>query len=159
MEIIHDSDKCLARIFFGFVGTYRVAGMGEPWCAMLDKTFALLKQGKIGAILTLTEDDPFGHDYEVVGFAHHHEPIDDAEAPDMPAMDRALEFIDAQIAKDHGVAVHCLEGRGRTGAVLCAWLAKTEGLNTQNAIARVRTLRPITALSLSQKAFLSSYIR
>ncbi len=158
MEIVQDIDGCLARIIFGFVGPYPIAGMGEPWHSYQDQTFALLKQAGIGAVLTLTEDDPFGQAYTDAGFLHLHEPIDDAYPPDPPALERALAFIDSALAQNHGTAVHCLEGRGRTGVVLCAWLAKKEGLGPLDAIARLRNLRPFTALSPEQKDFLLSFL-
>ena len=44
-------------------------------------------------------------------------------------------------SSDLGVAVHCAAGLGRTGTVLAAWFV-TQGLSAQNAIARVRRLRP-----------------
>ena len=40
-----------------------------------------------------------------------------------------------------GVAIHCSAGLGRTGVVLACYLVQ-KGLTAQNAIARVRRLRP-----------------
>ncbi len=132
--------------------------MGEPWLSKLEETHVALKECGIGAILTLTEDNLYGDQHLAAGFRLWHEPIDDGEAPSMNAMTRALAFINKARNGDLGVAVHCLEGRGRAGTVLCAWLALKENLGTDQAITRVRALRPYTALSTNQKIFLQEYI-
>ena len=150
--------EILKDLRFGFLGDYAVAGMGEPWLDKLDGTHELLREQGIGAILTLTEDDLFGSLHEAAGFCHCHEPIDDCEPPDINGMDRAIDFIDRCLRKNMGVAVHCFEGRGRTGTVLAAWLARQEMLTAECAISRVRTLRYQTALTESQKAFLIRYL-
>lgn len=148
----------LWEIHFGFLLPYRVAGMGEPWLAKMPQTHADLKENGIGAILTLTEDNIYGDHHSRAGFRIRHEPMDDGEAPAVDALERAVAFIDLALDNGGGIAVHCLEGRGRTGVVLGAWLAAKENLGGKDAINRLRLMRPYTALSPSQKAFLMDYL-
>ncbi len=139
---------------FGFLGPYRVAGMGEPWSMKMEATHRFLREQGIGAILTLTEDDLYGGRHRAAGFLQLHEAMDDGEPPDEEGMGRALAFIDSCVEQGVGVAVHCMEGRGRTGTVLCAWLAVKESLGPEDAIRRIFVLRPCTVLSPTQRTFL-----
>ncbi|MFH2099833.1 MAG: dual specificity protein phosphatase family protein [Pseudomonadota bacterium] len=151
----------LSRIGFSYIFPHRVAGMAEPWARHLAPTLDLLARRGVGAVLTLTEEDPLGPWYEQAGLLHGHVPMDDGEAPEPEAVDRALAFMDQALARGLGVAVHCLEGRGRTGVVLAAWLAgaEAENLDFERVLARLRAARPLTAINRSQKAFLETYIR
>ncbi len=149
--------EILDEIHFGFLHPYKVAGMGEPWVKKMNDTHRLLRAEGIGAILTLTEDDLYGDLHKAAGFRHHHEPIDDTEPPTREGMQRALDFIDTCLGEGHGVAAHCMEGRGRTGTVLCAWVGQKESLEPQEAIVRVHELRPYTVLTPSQRSFLLGY--
>lgn len=150
--------RILTEIRFGFLHPYEVAGMGEPWHIKMKDTYRLLASQGIGAILTLTEEDLYGDLHRAAGFCHRHEPIDDTKPPTTEGMDRALAFIDGCLGKDRGVAVHCQEGRGRTGTVLCGWIALKESLSPQEAIIRIHELRYDTVLTASQRAFLLEYI-
>jgi atypical dual specificity phosphatase len=150
--------ELLAGIRFGYLYPYKVAGMGEPWRQHIRRTLELLKKEGIGAVLTLTEDDPFGRDYLESGFWHRHVPIDDGEPPLPEAMNLAVDFIRNSLAENLPVVVHCLEGRGRTGVILCGWLARIEDLAADAAIRRVRNLRYHTVFSPSQRAFLEEYL-
>jgi atypical dual specificity phosphatase len=147
-------NSLIDELWFGFLGPYRVAGMGEPWSMKMDATHRFLREQGIGAILTLTEDDLYGERHRAAGFLHLHEAMDDGEPPDEDGMQRALAFIDSCLEQEVGVAVHCMEGRGRTGTVLCAWVAARESLGPEDAIRRIYALRPCTVLSHSQRAFL-----
>ena len=152
------TSQVLQQIHFSMLLPYSVAGMGEPWIEKMAATHADLRRNGIGAILTLTEDNLYGQHHIEAGFLLHHEPMDDGEAPAIVALERSMEFIDSAQCSGHGVAVHCLEGRGRTGAVLACWLARKENLRAESAIKRLRYLRPYTALSASQKKFLLDYL-
>jgi len=68
-------------------------------------------------------------------------PVVDMESPTQEQLERCLSAIERAHAQKMGVAVHCAAGLGRTGTVLAAWFV-TQGLSAQNAIARVRRLRP-----------------
>ncbi len=151
--------QVLTELRFGFLHPYKVAGMGEPWSMKIEHTHQLLKKKGIGAILTLTEDDPYGKFHRVAGFIHLHEPVDDCEPPSKAGMNTAISFINDCLENKMGVAVHCLEGRGRTGTVLCAWIGLRETLSPGNAISRIRALRPETVLTLSQRSFLHQYLQ
>jgi atypical dual specificity phosphatase len=73
-------------------------------------------------------------------------------------MDRAMRFIDNCLEEGRGVAVHCMEGRGRTGTVLAAWLGRKESLSPQDAIRRMYDLRDHTIITPTQRAFLERYL-
>jgi atypical dual specificity phosphatase len=150
--------RILNEIRFGYLHSYKVAGMGEPWLMKMEQTIHLLKQQRIGAVLCLTEDDLYGSEIRGEGFLHHHEPINDGESPTTDGMNRAIAFIDSSLDKGLGIAVHCLEGRGRTGMVLASWIGVVESLHPQEALRRIRELRPHTVLSFSQQAFIFQYL-
>ncbi len=154
----NDEIQILNEIRFGYIADYKVAAMGEPWALKLKSTYKVLKKLGIDAILTLTEDDLYGKSHKKAGFLHHHEPIDDCMPPSESGMDRAIGFINTCVGKKNAVAVHCLEGRGRTGTVIAAWLAKKELLNAEDAIKRMYELRIHTVITPSQREFLRQYL-
>ncbi len=156
--MIEINQQILDEIRFGYLHTYKVAGMAEPWSMKIEQTLHALKSQDIGGILTLTEDNLYGKDYLAAGLLNHHEPIDDCEPPSVEGMNRAIAFIDNCLEDGHGVAVHCLEGRGRTGTVLGAWLGLKESLSPQDAIKRVYGLREHTTITPTQHSFLYEYL-
>lgn len=148
----------MTELRFGFLGDYPVAGMGEPWASKLEETHMLLKAAGVGAVLCLTEDDLYGKAHTAAGFRFLHIAVEDTLPPTVDDMNRAVGFINACLDDGLGVAVHCFEGRGRTGTVLAAWLGTQESLTAQDAISRTRRLRPHTVLTPPQKQFLAAYL-
>ena len=103
--------------------------------------FAWLRQQGIEVLLSLTEDPPRRDWVNDAGLMLVHVPVEDMEAPTQEQLDRCLSAITRANEQNMGVAVHCTAGLGRTGVVLaCYFTAK--GLTAQNAIARVRRMRP-----------------
>ena len=49
-----------------------------------------------------------------------------------------LAFLDAAVAADERVVVHCSGGSGRTGQVLAGWLVHSRGLDPEDALQAVR---------------------
>jgi atypical dual specificity phosphatase len=148
----------LTSLRFGWLGGFSVAGMAEPWLTRMEATLAALKDEGVGAILCVTEDAPYCHLYGRAGLAHAHVPMDDGEPSDFDSLKKAVDILDAWLNQGLSPAVHCLEGRGRTGMVLAAWLAKNQGLDAPKAITTLRSLRPATVLNPAQKAFLDNAI-
>ena len=70
-----------------------------------------------------------------------HVPIEDMEAPTQDQLEKCVNAINKAHEQDLGVVVHCGAGLGRTGVVLAAYLVN-KGQTAQNAMARVRRLRP-----------------
>jgi len=57
-------------------------------------------------------------------------------------------------AKENGnerVCVHCTMGRGRTGTMLSCWLVMSQNLNAEEAIAKIRELRPHSIETTTQE--------
>ena len=70
-----------------------------------------------------------------------HVPVEDMDAPTQEQLDRCVSAIERANAQGMGVAVHCGAGLGRTGVVLAAYFV-AKGTSAQNAIGKVRRLRP-----------------
>lgn len=157
-DIILSEQQILCELNFGYIGNYPLAGMGEPWSMKIKETHRILKKQGIGAILTLTEDDLYGEKHIKGGFNACHVPIDDCEAPTMNAMEKALSFIEVSIKNGVNVAVHCFEGRGRTGTILCGWVGLKEDLNPVDAIKRIYKLRPCCVITPPQREFLHHFL-
>lgn len=66
-------------------------------------------------------------------------PIADMGIPRVPRMRSILDAIDAALAAEHTVYVHCWGGVGRTGTVVGCWLVR-RGLTPDDALAEVRRL-------------------
>jgi len=69
-------------------------------------------------------------------------PVLDGMAPSASQLDAGVAFID-QHRNDHLVFVHCAVGRGRSSAVVVAWmLAQGEASTVEEAVARLTEKRP-----------------
>jgi atypical dual specificity phosphatase len=100
-----------------------------------------LRREGIQVLLSLTEEPP-PHDWvENAGLLLFHVPMIDMEPPTLEQLGRCVSAIKRANEQGMGVAVHCGAGLGRTGVVIaCHFVA--QGLTAENAIARVRRLRP-----------------
>ncbi len=67
-------------------------------------------------------------------------PIPDLGTTTVPHMSRILDDVDALLADDRTVYVHCWGGVGRTGMVVGCWLVR-HGLDAGDAIGRIAVLR------------------
>ena len=77
------------------------------------------------------------------GLREVHLPVKDFAAPSPEQVESAVGAIRGALAAGEAAAVHCGGGLGRTGTVLaCYLLASGEGLGAEEAIGRVRALRP-----------------
>ena len=94
----------------------------------------------ITAILNLCAEFCDLHDIEAAaGFEVHYLPIPDEKAPDLPALERALAWLDEAVYLGKKVLIHCRHGIGRTGTVLNAYLLR-RGLGHKLA---ARVLSPL----------------
>ena len=100
----------------------------------------LRKQG-IELLISLTEDPPRRDWVNDAGLLVMHVPVEDMEAPTQGQLDRCISAIERANGQGMGVGVHCGAGLGRTGVILAAYFV-SKGTSAQNAIGKVRRLRP-----------------
>lgn len=93
-----------------------------------------------GAVLNLCESkDPYTCE------VHRWVPIPDAApAPSLDWLRETVAFVEAQRAAGRTVYVHCAAGVSRSGMVVMAYEMKKNGWSRDEALAFVRTRRPIT---------------
>ena len=91
------------------------------------------------------------------GLREIHLPVKDFAAPSSGQIERAVGAILETVAAGEAAAVHCGGGLGRTGTVLACYLASGEGLGTEEAIRRVRALRPCSVETAAQAAAVDAW--
>jgi len=140
---------------FSWVDKPLLAGMARPGSA---EELAWLRQQKIEVLLSLTEDPPRRDWINTAGLMSVHVPVVDMEAPTQEQIDLGMSVIARANEKQLGVAVHCTAGLGRTGVILACYFIE-KGLSPQNAIARVRRLRPGSVETEEQVAAIEEFAR
>ncbi|HKI31690.1 MAG TPA: dual specificity protein phosphatase 23 [Gemmataceae bacterium] len=123
---------------FTWVDKPHLAAMARPSNA--DDLAWLRKQG-IELLISLTEDRPRRDWVNDAGLLLMHVPVEDMDAPTQEQLERCVTAIERANGHGMGVAVHCGAGLGRTGVVLAAYFV-AKGTSAQNAIGKVRRLRP-----------------
>jgi atypical dual specificity phosphatase len=123
---------------FSWIEKPLLAGMPRPESL---EELAWLRQQGIQLLVSLTVDPPRRDWINDSGLFLYHVPVEDMEPPTQEQLERAVSAIERANEREMGVAVHCGAGLGRTGVVLAAYLVN-KGLDPQNAMARVRRLRP-----------------
>ena len=102
----------------------------------------------IGVVIDLREEhewakpDRYGLDAVSAqlwsGLERFHVPIPDTQAPGPEDLDRLWKILDHYHREDgKGAYIHCRAGRERTGAVLVAYLARSEGITFNDALRRL----------------------
>jgi atypical dual specificity phosphatase len=123
---------------FTWVEKPHLAALGRPSDA---DAMAWLRRQGIELLIALTEDPPRRDWINDAGLLLMHVPVEDMEAPTQVQLDRCISAIERANAREMGVAVHCGAGLGRTGVILAAYFV-AKGMSAQNAIGKVRRMRP-----------------
>jgi atypical dual specificity phosphatase len=127
------------------------------WPSSPDDLAWLRAQG-VEVLLSLTEDRPRRDWTDGAGLLVFHEPLEDMEPPTQQQLDRTVSVVTRAMDQGKGVAVHCGAGLGRTGVVLAAYFV-AKGATAQNAIARIRRLRPGSVETHEQVEAVEHYAR
>jgi atypical dual specificity phosphatase len=142
---------------FSWVIEGKLAGSGMP---MNYSQFLWVITHGIKAIVTVREvplpskwfSNGNGDDVD-----YFHLRVEDYGAPSLEEIDNTIDYIQQQISKKKPVMVHCAAGRGRTGTILAAYLIKKENLTANQAIKKIRSIRPGSIQSDRQEMALYIY--
>jgi ADP-ribosyl-[dinitrogen reductase] hydrolase len=132
--------------FTGFLASPGLFAGRNP---LTDMDIEHLMARGIGVIIDLREDhewaEPGRYGSEAVAaepwsdLRRCHVPVRDGEAPGPDDLDRVWEILRQDARKASGdVYVHCRAGRERTGAILVAYVARSEGISFDKALRRLQ---------------------
>lgn len=85
---------------------------------------SIREQGINGIVNLCGEFSDLHEIEEKAGFEVYYLPTPDEHAPELEAMERALEWLDEAIYLGKKVLVHCRHGHGRTGTFISAYLLR-----------------------------------
>lgn len=132
----------------------KLAGCGLP---VTDDEFKWVVDKGIKSIITVREVPLPSEWFDSGDIDYMHLRVEDFGAPTVEELDEAVDFIDKKISSGRPVLVHCAAGKGRTGAVLAAYMVKKQNLTARQAIEKIRIMRPGSVQSITQETALSMY--
>ncbi|MGE3803263.1 MAG: dual specificity protein phosphatase 23 [Gemmataceae bacterium] len=140
---------------FSWIDKPLLAALGMPRSpAELD----WLRAEGIELLISLTEEPPYNRWINDAGLMVVHVPIIDMEAPSQDQLDKCVSTIAKANERNMGVGVHCGAGLGRTGTVIACYFV-SKGLSPDNALARIRRLRPGSVETEDQEQAVAAYAR
>jgi atypical dual specificity phosphatase len=139
---------------FSWITEGNLAGSGLP---ITQEEFKWVVDKGIKSIVTVREVPLPSKWFDGTDIDYLHLMVEDYGAPSMEVMDEAVNYIDKKIRNGKPVMVHCAAGKGRTGAVLAAYMIKKENLTAEQAIEKIRIMRPGSVQSITQETALSMY--
>jgi atypical dual specificity phosphatase len=139
---------------FSWVTDGKLAGSGLP--VTQDEFKWVLDKG-IKSIVTVREVPLPSRWIDGTNIDYLHLMVEDYGVPNIEVLDEAVNYIDKKIQSGKPVLVHCAAGKGRTGALLAAYMIKKENLTAEQAIEKIRLIRPGSVQSVTQETALSMY--
>ena len=108
-----------------------------------ERALDALSSGGVRLLVNLHERPHDPARLERHGLREAHLPVKDFAAPSPEQIQRGVDAILEALAAGEAAAVHCGGGLGRTGTVLvCYLMASNDGVGAEEAVRRVRALRP-----------------
>lgn len=81
--------------------------------------------------------------YNEQGIAYLHLAVWDMGVPSSADFDHAVAFTQNQITQRGKVCIHCAKGRGRSAALMAAYLMTAQRINYEEAVMLMKTRRPL----------------
>ena len=139
---------------FSWVTEGKLAGSGLP---VTQGEFKWVLDKGIKSIITVREVPLPSLWIDGTDIDYLHLMVEDYGVPNIEVLDEAVNYIDKKIQSGKPVLVHCAAGKGRTGALLAAYMIKKENLSAEQAIEKIRFMRPGSVQSMTQETALAMY--
>jgi atypical dual specificity phosphatase len=133
---------------FSWVIEGKLAGSGMP---MTHSQFVWIVRHGIKTVITVREVPLPSKWFDDEAIDYFHLKVEDYGAPSLTEMDTTVKYIQEHVNDRKPVMVHCAAGRGRTGTILAAYFLKNYNLTAEQAIKKIRDLRPGSIQSLAQE--------
>jgi len=128
-----------------------VAASGQP---MTRSQVEWIKSQGIDMVISLTEQ-PLPREWiENADLEYRHFPVKDHSAPSPELLKKIVNEVLNAKARGKKVLIHCAAGLGRTGTLLAAYLIALEKISGDEAIKKVRILRPGSIELVQEKSVL-----
>lgn len=114
----------------------------------------VIEQG-VKSIVTIREE-PLDDDW-IKNVNYLHVMSNDMGVPEFDDLTFAVDFIHQRLNDEEPVMVHCLAGLGRTGTILASYLVKYENMSADEAIEKVREIRPGSIQSYPQEEMIFQF--
>jgi atypical dual specificity phosphatase len=138
---------------FSWIESPFLAAMARPSAA--DELVWVRDQG-IQVIITLTENPLPRAWVNDAGLMAVHVPVPDLMAPSRAQFETCVGVLRKARGNSFGAVVHCAAGIGRTGTIIAGWFV-AEGLDPDEAIAKIRSLRPGSVETPAQEAAIREF--
>jgi predicted protein tyrosine phosphatase len=96
--------------------------------------------------------------YTQHGINHVQYKVPDISVPDDATITDAVDWIAEQVADGRVVLVHCAKGRGRSAALLAAYLMRETGMTFDEARSLMKSKRSLTKLEPKHRKILEAWL-
>ncbi|CAN5572115.1 dual specificity protein phosphatase family protein [soil metagenome] len=131
-----------------------VLGCGYP---RTERALAALSRRGVTVLINLHERPHEPQRLARQSMREIHLPVGDFVAPSVGQIERGLAEIFKARSVGEATAVHCGGGLGRTGTLLACYFVCTEKLSAQDAVERIRRIRPGSVETEAQMASIESW--
>ncbi len=142
---------------FSWIKEGALAGAPRPGSlGGLEVDLAFLEAQNVRLLVSLTEQSIDPDALARFNISGLHIPVPDFSAPTLEQLQRFLAEVELTLRSNQALCVHCAAGKGRTGTFLAAYLI-SQGMSAEQAITRIRELRPGSIESVEQISALQAF--
>jgi len=116
----------------------------------LSDDLAYLEACQIKVLISLTAEPVSPDSLAVYGISGRHLPVEDFTPPTLAQIESFVAEVEQARQDKYKLGIHCTAGKGRTGTMIAA-LFVSEGLTAEDAIAKIRRLRPSSVETPAQE--------